>query len=265
MAADTPTNTPIDSSPVILELVDFDMRGLSEPIRYLLQYLKLDFKDTRIRFKGAGADFAENWLEQKYNHSLDFPNLPFFSDEEVKITDSLAIIRHIARKHNLAGETSKDIATIEMVEGAVNDLRWGFFVLVSAPNYSSIVEDYKLTIPARLGELNNFIKSNQYVAGSKITYVDFLVFETLDWFRELSPESFEDSAVENLKAYMSRIEAIAEIRDYRNSDEFKNRPLFSPVAHFGYSKDASFTPIIFSYRNFVAKYPIDVDEYFYSN
>jgi len=71
--------------------------------------------------------------------------------------------------------------------------------------------------------------------------------------------------VENLKAYMSRIEAIPEIQEYRNSEEFKSRPLFSPIAHFGFSKDANFKPITFSYRNFVAKYPIDEDEYFYRN
>uniref|UniRef100_A0A8C2M9K0 glutathione transferase n=1 Tax=Cricetulus griseus TaxID=10029 RepID=A0A8C2M9K0_CRIGR len=41
------------------------------------------------------------WLNEKFKLGLDFPNLPYLIDGSHKITQSNAILRYIARKHNL--------------------------------------------------------------------------------------------------------------------------------------------------------------------
>uniref|UniRef100_A0A8C5L044 glutathione transferase n=1 Tax=Jaculus jaculus TaxID=51337 RepID=A0A8C5L044_JACJA len=41
------------------------------------------------------------WLNEKFKLGLDFPNLPYLIDGTHKITQSNAILRYIARKHNL--------------------------------------------------------------------------------------------------------------------------------------------------------------------
>jgi len=40
----------------------------------------------------------------KHSLGLDFPNLPYYIDGEVKLTQTNAILRHISRKHGLDGK-----------------------------------------------------------------------------------------------------------------------------------------------------------------
>ena len=47
----------------------------------------------------------------------DFPNLPWMKDGDLKITQSLAILKYIARRHNLANDKDAALAaTSDMVE-----------------------------------------------------------------------------------------------------------------------------------------------------
>jgi len=43
------------------------------------------------------------WFDEKFNLGLDFPNLPYFIDGDVKLTQSMTIIRHIGRQNDLLG------------------------------------------------------------------------------------------------------------------------------------------------------------------
>ncbi len=68
----------------------WNVRGLGQPIRYLLKYAGVKFDDKRYEF-GAGSSMTElesickNWIPDKFNLGLDFPNLPFFIDGDVKV------------------------------------------------------------------------------------------------------------------------------------------------------------------------------------
>lgn len=67
------------------------------------------------------------WLADKPNLGLAFPNLPYLIDGNVKLTQSLAIMRYLARKAGLTGlpenATSDQIAQLDLIEQQVNDLR----------------------------------------------------------------------------------------------------------------------------------------------
>ena len=39
---------------------------------------------------------------------MDFPNLPYYFDGDTKLSQSGAILRHIARKHDLLGKTDQE-------------------------------------------------------------------------------------------------------------------------------------------------------------
>ena len=48
---------------------------------------------------------------------LDFPNLPWMKDGDLKISQSLAILKYIARRHKLANEENpKSLAMSDMIE-----------------------------------------------------------------------------------------------------------------------------------------------------
>ena len=70
--------------------------------------------------------------------------LPYYIDGDVKLTQSNAIIRYIARKHNLIGTNEKEIMRVDFMENEIGDFRNGWVRLCYSPNFVSYFEDYKI-------------------------------------------------------------------------------------------------------------------------
>ena len=107
------------------------IRGLYSPIIYMLKYLKVDYEEIQYD-QGDGPEFSrEDWYKVKFTIGYDFPNLPYLQDDELKITETPAILRHIARKFGspeFNGKSVKDKANIDMVYGLVSDIRYDTMV-----------------------------------------------------------------------------------------------------------------------------------------
>ncbi|OWA54739.1 putative Glutathione S-transferase 2 [Hypsibius exemplaris] len=65
---------------------------------------------------------------------LPFPNLPYLIDGNVKLTQSGAIIRYLARKHNLIGTTEDEQRQQDLIDGVIGDIRSGWSMLCYRPN-----------------------------------------------------------------------------------------------------------------------------------
>ena len=70
----------------------------------------------------TGTDYEERnfkdrseWESVKPTLGLDWPNLPYFIDGEVKLSQSTAILRHIARQHGLSGKSEAEMRRIDLV------------------------------------------------------------------------------------------------------------------------------------------------------
>lgn len=66
------------------------IRGLAQGIRYQLIYMGVEYNDIQFAFK-EGENHRAEWEKHKFNLGLEMPNLPYFIDGNVKITESLAI------------------------------------------------------------------------------------------------------------------------------------------------------------------------------
>lgn len=95
----------------------WDIRGLAEPARAMLAYGGVDFEDKRYKCGDVPPYDRSVWLDVKFTLGLDFPNLPYMMDGDIKITESWAIYRHIARKVGLMPKSTNDQAICEMLEG----------------------------------------------------------------------------------------------------------------------------------------------------
>lgn len=75
----------------------------------MLVYLGVDYEDCSYeqgnapRFSNSAWEYAKNTLD------LDFPNLPYYIDEDVRITESLAIMKYIAVKYSPATMLGKSV------------------------------------------------------------------------------------------------------------------------------------------------------------
>ena len=85
--------------------------------------------------EGAPTYDKSCWTDIKDKLGLDFPNLPFFIDGDVKITQSNAILRYIARKHGLCGDSVEEKTRVDMMADCAMDLRSGMVRLAYNPEF----------------------------------------------------------------------------------------------------------------------------------
>ena len=82
-----------------LTLGYWKIRGLVQQVRYVLEFLKVPFNDVHYEQGEAPEYSRESWLSVKHSLGLDFPNLPYLIDGDLKITESQAILRYVLAKH----------------------------------------------------------------------------------------------------------------------------------------------------------------------
>ena len=63
-----------------IQLGYWKIRGLAQPIRYLLEYIEHPYEDVMYE-QGDAPNFSiECWTSVKNNLGLDFPNMPYLID-----------------------------------------------------------------------------------------------------------------------------------------------------------------------------------------
>ena len=78
----------------------WQVRGKGQQIKHLLAFCEVDYDLTNYQ-QGEGPDFSrQEWYDQKYKLDLPFPNLPYYIDGDVKLTESKSIMKYIAKKYN---------------------------------------------------------------------------------------------------------------------------------------------------------------------
>ena len=72
------------------------MRGLAQPIRYLIEYTEHPYHEV-VYEQGDAPHFSVTcWTSVKGTLGLDFPALPYLIDGEARITDPYAIMLYLA-------------------------------------------------------------------------------------------------------------------------------------------------------------------------
>jgi len=212
-------------------LAYWDIRGLAHPIRTLLHYVGEEYEDKMYSVTGEAPNFSrESWLTDKFNLNLDFPNLPYYIDSDIKISQTNAILRYIARKHNMCGTTDAERAMVDMLADQVMDFRNGFIVLCYGSSFDAQLPSFKEQLPAKLQQFETFLADKQFIIGDKLTFPDFHLYEMLFAHREISPDCLTNFP--KLVAYMSRFEAVPAIKAYMESDKYQ-LPLNNKMAKFG--------------------------------
>jgi glutathione S-transferase len=207
----------------------WNIRGLAQPIRLLLAYSGTEYEDKRYNV-GPAPDFDRSeWLNDKQNLGLDFPNLPYYLDGDVKLTQSVAILRHIARKNKLDGKNEQEKLRVELVEQQLVDNNMALARICYDPNFETLKVDYLNNLPQTLESLSKFLGDRPFLAGDNVTYVDFMAYELLDKINLLATEVL--AKYDNLKKYVLRVEALPQVAKYLKTAP--KVPLNGPMARWG--------------------------------
>ncbi|CAH8287183.1 unnamed protein product [Schistosoma turkestanicum] len=202
------------------------IRGLVQPARLLLEYVGEKYEE-RLYDQNDG----DVWKDEKFKLGLEFPNLPYYIDGDIKLTQSNAIIRYIADKHNMLGGCPKERAEISMLEGAVLDIRGGVSRIAYNKEYETLKIDFLNKLPSMLKMFEDRLSDKRYLNGDKITHPDFMLYDALDVILYMDPKCLD--AFPKLVSFKQRIEDLPQIKNYLNSSRFIKWPIQGWSAVFG--------------------------------
>ncbi|CAG2119280.1 unnamed protein product, partial [Medioppia subpectinata] len=184
-----------------------NVRALAQPIRLLLAYKGVKFTDRHYDRPGATTveEYKGDWWAERDSLGMDFPNLPYYIDGDVKLSQSVAIMRHLGRKHGLVATDETGLVRQDMLEQQLVDIRFAFVVhLCFSPDFETLKDKYLAdTLPQQLDALSRFLGTRQWFTGNHINYVDFWAYEKMDWLRQFSPKTF--IKYDNLVEFMIRL------------------------------------------------------------
>lgn len=203
-------------------------RALCQPIRLMLGYTGTEFEEKNYPVGDAPDYDKSEWLAVKFKLGLAFPNLPYYIDGDVKITQSKAIMRYLARKHGLCGTTPEELVRTDMLECQLTDMHEAFFT-VTYEHYEQ-KDSYTASLPAKLRQYSDFLGSRPWFAGDKLTYIDFLAYEIFDQHLSLDRTCLD--GFKNLRAFQKRFEDLEAIRKYMASPKFLKKPICNKYAQF---------------------------------
>jgi glutathione S-transferase len=210
----------------------WDIRGLAQPIRLLLNYTGTEFEDRMLSCGPAPGFDKSCWFDNKFSFGLDFPNLPYYIDGEVKITQSNAILRHIARKNDLVGKSEKEKAMVDMMADQSMDFRNGWVRLCYNPDFANLKDDYLKALPKTLQQFSDFLGGKAWFAGESLSFVDFVMYELVDQHKLLEPSCLDKLG--NMQKFMERFEALPKISEYMKGEKFMKAPINNKMAKFGF-------------------------------
>jgi len=155
-------------------LTYFTFRGLGEPIRLMLEDLGLAFEDRRV-------GFGPEWDALKAH--MQFRQIPRLEDGDLTLFQSQAILRHLARRHGLAGETEAERIRCDVGAEAARDLQqrlWDHFWSPGsdAPEVAAAFEAG--TLAEQLALTADWLADAPFVGGARPLFADYYALTVLD-------------------------------------------------------------------------------------
>jgi len=209
----------------------WDIRGLGQPIRLLLEQSGVEWED-KLYSCGPPPTFDKTcWFGVKETLGFDFPNLPYMVDGDVKLTQTMAILRYLARKTGFDGKIEAEKQRIDLMEGEWGDFKGPFVSMCYNPNFASMKDEYLKNVQAKLARFSKFLGNRSFFAGNEVTYVDFLMYDMFDQHKLVGADIL--SQWKNLEQFCNKIESLPRIKEFMASSKFIKYPLNNKMASFG--------------------------------
>ena len=228
-----------------LELGYWAIRGLGQPIRYLLAFVDVPFSEVRLGVHQDGSlveDEALDWSTHRETLAVDFPNLPYLIDTSgprvVRLTQSNAVLRYLARRFDFYGDTDSDRIAIDVIQEEAYDLRnWivkTAYTLGEA--YATAFDEFTSTrLPRYLDGLERYLSGrgvHTHFVGERISLVDFILYELLWQCTVMVPGSITHTHRSQLYRFIESFAAHPKIAAYVASEHYIDRPINSVWASF---------------------------------
>lgn len=205
-----------------LILIDWNVRGVSEPIRMLLSYLHLSYTEIKLEPDNQKPFEAATKLcdELKKKMDIELSSLPHLLDidNNLSLGSSLCICKYIAQKYNpkMAGSGMNEIAEIDSLLFIIHDIR-NTIIDALETNWEKNKQNVNGLMAEKLGFINKFMRSKTWLSGKQVSIADFALCELLELI------SFLDSnliaSYPHIIKLQRKFNAIPEISKFKESQE----------------------------------------------
>ena len=235
----------IEQAGAEFELGYWAIRGLGQPIRFLLAHAEVAFSEVRLGVNQDGsivADGSHDWATHKDTLSVPFPNLPYLIDSsgpaEVRLTQSNAVMRYLARRFDYCGDTASDQICIDVLQDEAYDLRNSIVetVYTLGAEYEAAFDEFTSTaVPRYLDGFESYLSNrgiHTHFVGTRISLVDFILYELIWQVSIMVPGSVTDTHRPSLQRFIEAFAKIPQITAYMARSDYIDRPINSVWASF---------------------------------
>ncbi|MGI9317150.1 MAG: glutathione S-transferase family protein [bacterium] len=223
------------------------IRGLGQPIRFLLVSADVPFSEVRLGVLQDGTLLNENkegedWGKVRSTLDMPFPNLPYLIDTSggspVSLSQSNAILRYLARRFDFYGDSETDRIEIDVLQDEAYDFRNEIIdtAYTLGEGYAAVFEHFSTnTLPHYLDIFETYLAgldNKDFFVGSRLSLVDFVLYELFWQMTLMVPNSITDSNRPTLFAFIKAFEKAPRIANYLQSENYIERPINSPWASF---------------------------------
>lgn len=157
-------------------------------------------------------------------------------EDGLRLTESTAILVHVAGLCGLAGKDAKSAAKLLMLHGVLSDLRSEYVNMSYSAGESHESLKASLiaqTMPKALGGFEAYLYGDAdgpWLLGNELSYMDLELADLLEQLLVLDPGCLAKAP--GLTALVTAVNALPAIAAYRASPEFIDRPFNNLMASF---------------------------------
>lgn len=217
--------TDVESHPTTLTY--WNGRGLCETIRLMLAATGEEYKEAVPGFPECRhLSEPEHLAFLRANGYLMFDQVPLLCIDGLKLVQSQAIVRYLARKHGLNGQSAADQVRIDMVAETILDWRRGIGIAFEYSfNAHEPSQEQRATLAAGnarfLPRLEKILLQNGQVffVGATASYADILALEPLE---QIAP--YEDlSEYPSMRALHANLKGMPRLSAWLQSNLRKSK------------------------------------------
>jgi len=194
-------------------LTYFNARGFAETARMLFVLAGQDYEDKRME--------RDEWPTIKPN--TPFGQVPMLEVNGVKIAQTSAIYRYLAKQFGYAGANPEEEARADMIAECIKDMVQGLMKIRTEADEAKKAEIKKdlveNTLPPQLECMNAFIGNQKFFLGDKVSWADLVYFNMFPFYKFMGIDLPYDK-YPALRDLSDRVAAIPEIAEW-----IKNRPV----------------------------------------
>jgi glutathione S-transferase len=191
------------------KLYYFDLNGRASVIRLLFAVAGAKYEDIRFdasAFAGASATGNTTVKFADYKATTPYGQAPILEVNGVKIAQSRAIERYVAKQNHLYGADDVQGALIDATQEQLRDLYEAFS---KAGQDAAAKSEFVGKLGEKAASLAKQLEhSKGFLVGDKVSYADITFLVVFEAFKGADAKAFEAHVAPSLKAHLAKIETI---------------------------------------------------------